>query len=70
MLYAMKRRETTLLSNAALWAAIYVDLRNQVLQKYSQNTVTQVHLAALWGRLQMLQELVDTTEVECLDSSS
>ena len=36
LLRAMERRETTLLSNAAYLAAIYVDLRHQVLLKYSQ----------------------------------
>ena len=36
---------------------------------FSENSCTS-HLAALWRRLQMLQESVDTTDVECLDSSS
>ena len=70
MLHAMESRETTLLSNAAFLAAIYVDLRYQVFLENSQKIVAQAHLAALCRRLQMLQESVDTTDVECLDSSS
>ena len=70
ILHAMERRETTLLSNAAFLAAIYADPRYQVLLKYSHKTVAQASLAALWRRLQMLQESVDTTDVECLESFS
>ena len=66
----MEHRETPLLSNTAFLAAICVHPRYQALSKYSQKTLAQTHLAALRRRLQMLQESVDTTDVECQDSSS
>ena len=51
-------------------AAIYVDPRYHVLLQ-SQITLAQVHLVALWKRLQMLRGLVDDTpDIEFLDSSS
>ena len=42
----MELGETTLLSNAALLAAIHGDLRYQILQNYSQKTVAQARLTA------------------------
>ena len=68
MLHATEGRKTNLLSNAAFLAfiyVIYVNTRYQILLKYSQKTVAQAHLAALWRRSQM-QESVEMTEVECL----
>ena len=65
----MERRETTLLFNTAFLAAIYAEPRYQGLLKYSQKTIAQAHLAALWRCLQMLQESFDTTDIECLDLS-
>ena len=62
--------KTILLSNAACFAAIYVDPMYQVLLKCYQKTVAQAHLAALWRRLQMLRESVDTIDVESLESCS
>ena len=70
MLHIMEYRETTLLSYAVFLPAIYVDPKYQVLLKYSQKTVAQAHFAALWRCKQMLLVSVDTTNVECLDSSS
>ena len=67
---AIKRKETILLSNAAFLAAICLGQRNQILLKYSYKTVAQAHLAASWRCLQMLQESVHTTKVECLASFS
>ena len=70
MLHAMETIETSLLSSSAFLTAIYVDPRYQALLKYSRKTVAQAHLEALWRRLQTLHESVDTTDVECLGSSS
>ena len=42
-LHAMKRKETTLLSNVSLLSEIYVDPSYQVLLEYSQKTVAQAY---------------------------
>ena len=67
ILHAMEGRETTLLSKATFLAAIFVDSSYLILLKYSQKTVAQAHTAELRRSLHMLQESVDTTDVECLD---
>ena len=69
MLHATDNRKTNLLSNAVFLAAIYVNSRYQALLKYFQKTVAQAYLAILWRHSQMLQESVDTTDVECPDLS-
>ena len=43
MLHATGRRETTLISNAAFLAAIYVDPRYKIFLKYTLKTVVQAH---------------------------
>ena len=43
----MECRETTLLSNAAFLATTYNDPRYQVLLKYSQKTIAQVHFGSI-----------------------
>ena len=70
MLHAMQLGETTLLSNAAFSAAIYVDPRYQALQNYSQKIIAQAHLTALWRRWQILQKSVYTTNAKCPNSFS
>ena len=60
----MERRETSLLSNAALLAAIHVDVRYQGLLKYSQKTVAQADLVILWRRLQIGECVVSSSESE------
>jgi len=70
MLSAMERREANLLSNAAFVSAIYVDPRFKVLLKYPQQNVAQVHLAALWRRLQVLQESAGSPDMIEISSES
>ena len=67
ILHAMERRETTLLPNAAFLAAMYVDPKVSGTSKiFSENSCT----IPLWRRLQMPQESLNTTDVECFYSSS
>ena len=69
MLHAMESRETSLLSNAAFVAAVYVDPRYQVLLKHPQRKIAQAHLISLWRRFQLLQQSANTSSTGHVSSS-